>query len=115
MSQNIVQESLNLPRYQGDLEAYLQALERELQRQWRQMAQVVNRSHQKYYSQTVEPIIPVNSLALWQDTETNKRYIVINFGGLQEKIEFVQETTYLMVDGVDYLSVDGVDYLMAVV
>lgn len=80
----MVQETLSLPRTKDPA---LIALFIELQRQWRQMAAVVNI---QYYEQDAEPTISTNSSALWKDTNAGpKYYLVANFGGTQKKVELI--------------------------
>lgn len=46
-----------------------------------------NPSKPKIYKQSSEPSIPVDSLAFWKDTANNKYYMIINFDGVQKKVE----------------------------
>lgn len=85
MSQNSIQESLNLPFFDGDVVKYIEALHRELQRQWRNLAIVVNYSHQQFFHQATEPVLSTNSIGLWYDTVGNY-YLLANLGGSQTKI-----------------------------
>ena len=85
MSQKSVQETLNLPVFTGDIKKYVEDLHRELQRQWKNMAFVVNLSHQQYFEQAGEPVLSTNSIGLWYDTIGNY-YLLANLGGSQTKI-----------------------------
>jgi len=46
------------------------------------------RVHIPYYQQDAEPVIPLNSIAKWQDTDAGPKYYLIgNFNTIQAKIE----------------------------
>lgn len=84
--QRFVESNLNLPTYKGNPAQTFSAAFMELQRQWRQMAYAVN--NLTYYAQDAEPVIALNTMALWKDTDGSPNYYLLaNFDGTQKKVE----------------------------
>lgn len=84
-----VQQRLFLPEYRGNLADWASSLIRALQLQWLDLVHTVNNGVVPTYYQTTEPDIAYNSIAIWVDPANEKYYLILNYNGIQKKLEFL--------------------------
>lgn len=82
--QRRIPERITIPKFTGNVPAWMDEFSRQMSRQWASLAQTVNRPL-NYYEQAIEPVIPTNSQAMWKDTGSGTFYLLVNAGGTQKK------------------------------